>query len=55
LTDIAKGKGSKEQFISGIRQSTRDMVRGVQTDEAEYKATNITKSKCPSSVEQKVA
>ncbi len=48
LTDIAKGKGSKEQFISGIRQSARDMVRGVQTDDAEYKANNISKTKCPS-------
>ncbi len=48
LTDIAKGQGSKEHFIAGIRQSARDMVLGVRTDDAEYKATNISKSKCPS-------
>ncbi|MDD4802949.1 MAG: DNA topoisomerase III [Syntrophomonas sp.] len=47
LTDIAKGKGSKEQFITGIRQSAREMVQGVRTNTAEYKATNISKSKCP--------
>ena len=48
LTDIAKGQGNKEQFISGICQSAREMVRGVQIDDAEYKATNISKTKCPS-------
>jgi DNA topoisomerase-3 len=47
LTDIAKGQGSKEQFINGIRLSAREMVQGVRTDDAEYKATNISKIKCP--------
>lgn len=48
LTDIARGQGSKEQFIAGIRQSAREMVQGVRMDATEYKATNISKSKCPS-------
>ncbi len=47
LTDIAKGSGNKEQFIAGIRQSAREMVQAIRTDEAEYKATNISKTKCP--------
>jgi len=48
LTDIARGKGSKTEFINGIRQSAREMVQGVRDDSSEYKATNVTKSKCPS-------
>lgn len=47
LTDIAKGQGSKEQFIAGIRQNAREMVNGVKTGAAEYKPTNISKTKCP--------
>jgi len=48
LTDIARGRGSKTDFITGIRQSAREMVHGVRDDSSEYKATNVTKSKCPS-------
>ncbi len=48
LTDIARGKGSKADFIAGIRQVSREMVQGVKLDDAEYKATNVSKSKCPS-------
>lgn len=47
LTDIARGSGNKEQFIAGIRQNAREMVKAIQADEAEYKATNVTKTKCP--------
>jgi DNA topoisomerase-3 len=47
LTEIARGRGNKEQFISSIRQNAREMVQEVRTDEAEYKADNVTKSKCP--------
>jgi len=47
LTDIARGQGSKAEFVAGIRQSAREMVYGIKTDAAEYKATNISKSKCP--------
>lgn len=47
LTDIARGRGDKEQFINRIRQNAQEMVQKVRTDETEYKATNVSKSKCP--------
>ena len=47
LTDIARGQGSKASFIKDIRQSAREMVLGVKNDDTAYKATNVTKSKCP--------
>lgn len=48
LTEIARGRGSKTEFMVAIRQNAREMVRGVKDDSSEYKATNISKSKCPS-------
>lgn len=47
LTDIARGRGSKAEFIKDIRQNAREMVQGVKNDDTAYKATNVTKSKCP--------
>jgi len=48
LTDIAQGKDNKAGFIAAIRQSAREMVQGIKNDTTAYKATNVTKSKCPS-------
>ncbi len=47
LTEIARGQGSKLQFIKGIRQSANEMVKGVKDDQTVYVATNVAKSKCP--------
>jgi len=48
LSDIALGKDSKTGFIAAIRQSAQEMVQGIKNDATAYKATNVTKSKCPS-------
>ena len=47
LTDIARGKGSRQKFISGIRAQTEALVRSVGMDDSVYKAENISKTKCP--------
>ncbi len=47
LTEIARGRGSKTEFMKGIRHSAGEMVTGVKNDDTVYKATNVTKSKCP--------
>ncbi|MFZ5642849.1 MAG: DNA topoisomerase III [Bacillota bacterium] len=47
LTDIARGRGSKAEFISGIRDNTRELVRSVAADTAVYRADNISRTKCP--------
>ena len=47
LTNIARGKGSKIQFISGIRKNTVELVRSVAADTSSYKADNISRTKCP--------
>lgn len=47
LSNIAKGKGSKEEFLGDIRKSTVDLVKGVIADNTVYKADNISKTKCP--------
>jgi len=47
LTEIARGRGSKAVFMKTIRHSALEMVTGVKNDETVYKATNVTKSKCP--------
>ncbi|MHB8158329.1 MAG: DNA topoisomerase III [Desulfocucumaceae bacterium] len=47
LTNIARGKGSRAQFISGIRENTVNLVRSVAADNSVYKADNITRNKCP--------
>lgn len=47
LTDIARGKGNKQEFINGIRANSKEMITGVLQDDTEYKPSNISKSKCP--------
>ncbi|CAA7601473.1 DNA topoisomerase III [Acididesulfobacillus acetoxydans] len=47
LTDIARGKGSRQAFIRGIRENTAALVRSVAADNSVYKADNISKTKCP--------
>lgn len=47
LSNIAKGKDSKEDFINGIRQSALELVKGVMANNAVYKADNISRHKCP--------
>ncbi|MBD0383648.1 DNA topoisomerase III [Paenibacillus sedimenti] len=47
LERIAKGKGSMEQFLSGIRTKADELVREIKTSSAAYKPHNLTGSKCP--------
>ncbi|MFC5449701.1 DNA topoisomerase III [Paenibacillus aestuarii] len=47
LERIAQGKGSVEQFLSGIRAKAADLVSEVKTSSAAYKPHNLTGSKCP--------
>ncbi|OPX88746.1 MAG: DNA topoisomerase 3 [Pelotomaculum sp. PtaB.Bin104] len=47
LTNIARGKDSKADFIAGIRQNTLKLVKSVIADNAVYKADNVTRTKCP--------
>jgi len=47
LTNIARGKGSKTEFIKGIRAQTEELVHSVALDNATYKADNISRTKCP--------
>lgn len=48
LTDIAKGRGSRPEFMAAIKDSTRELIARTVADTAVYKADNITKTKCPS-------
>ncbi|MCG1026254.1 MULTISPECIES: DNA topoisomerase III [Dehalobacter] len=47
LTDIAKGNGSKTEFIKGIRTKASELVHSVASDSATYHADNMTKTRCP--------
>lgn len=47
LTNIARGKGSKTDFMADIRQNAKELVKSVIDDTAVYKADNISKTKCP--------
>ncbi|OPY58544.1 MAG: DNA topoisomerase 3 [Pelotomaculum sp. PtaU1.Bin035] len=47
LTDIARGRDSKKDFLAGIRKNARELVESVIADTAVYKADNISKTKCP--------
>jgi DNA topoisomerase-3 len=47
LSNIARGKGSKNEFIADIRKNAMELVKSVIADTAVYKADNITKTKCP--------
>jgi DNA topoisomerase-3 len=47
LERISKGKGSMEQFLSGIRKKAAELVDEVKKSSAAYKPHNLTGSKCP--------
>lgn len=47
LSNIARGKGSKTNFMADIRQNAMELVKSVIADNAVYKADNISKTKCP--------
>ncbi|MNW47978.1 DNA topoisomerase 3 [compost metagenome] len=47
LERIAKGQGKPDPFLSGIRDMTQGLVRGVKNSEATYKPHNVSNSHCP--------
>lgn len=47
LEQIARGKGSKEEFISDIRRFAAKLVEEVKNSSREYKPHNITNRHCP--------
>lgn len=47
LSNIARGKGSKTEFMADIRKNALELVNSVIADNAVYKADNITRTKCP--------
>lgn len=47
LSDIARGKGNKKEFMSDIRNNAVELVKCVSSDTAVYRADNLTKTKCP--------
>lgn len=47
LERIAKGQGSMEAFLAGIRQQTVRLVQTIKASDAEYKPHNLTNSRCP--------
>lgn len=48
LSEVASGRGSRRQFVSGIRKASADMIQDIKSDSSEYKANNVSKKKCPS-------
>ncbi|MBP7022012.1 MAG: DNA topoisomerase III [Planctomycetes bacterium] len=47
LTNIAQGKEKDQKFLQDIRKNTITLIQTVKDTEIEYKATNLTKTKCP--------
>lgn len=47
LEKIARGQGSSEPFLRGIRQMAVNLVQGVKGSAAEYKPHNLSSSRCP--------
>ena len=47
LSNIARGEGSKIEFMADIRSNALELVKSIATDTASYKADNISKTKCP--------
>jgi DNA topoisomerase-3 len=47
LSNIARGKASKTEFMADIRKNAMELVKSVIADNAVYKADNITRTKCP--------
>lgn len=47
LEDIAHGKGNADVFLSNIRKQTKQLVSEITMSDKQYKAHNLTGSKCP--------
>ncbi|AJS57160.1 DNA topoisomerase III [Paenibacillus sp. IHBB 10380] len=47
LEKIARGQGSPEPFLQGIRSMSKELVLGVKGSSAEYKPHNVSNSHCP--------
>ena len=47
LSDIAKGKLSKQKFLSDIRDYTKEIVEEIRLGEGTYRHENITNKLCP--------
>lgn len=47
LTDIAKGRGNKQEFLQGIRKNAVEMVNAVRSATMDYHHDNVSKIKCP--------
>lgn len=47
LSDIAEGKLDKTEFMAQIRRYAAELVRMTIAETTEYKADNVTKTKCP--------
>jgi len=48
LSNIARGAGSKNEFMADIRSNALELVKSIAADTASsYKADNISKTKCP--------
>jgi DNA topoisomerase-3 len=47
LERIARGTGSTERFLAGIRRKTVELVQEIKQSTAEYKPHNLTGSRCP--------
>ncbi|MEW6183301.1 MAG: DNA topoisomerase III [Bacillota bacterium] len=47
LSNIARGKDSRTDFIEGIRASALQLVKSVAADNAVYRPDNVSRTKCP--------
>ena len=47
LTKIAQGSEKKENFIADIKKSAVHLTNMIKADTREYKAHNLTRTKCP--------
>lgn len=47
LAHIARGSGSKHDFIADIRQNAGQLVKNVSEDTGVYKPDNVSRTKCP--------
>ena len=47
LNLIARGNGSRKEFMEGIKNSARQMVKDIREDDSEYKPDNVSRKKCP--------
>ncbi|KGE19444.1 DNA topoisomerase III [Paenibacillus wynnii] len=47
LEKIARGQGSPESFLQGIRSMAQELVSGVKISEVEYQPHNVSSSHCP--------